>query len=334
MDIKEFAQKIGVSPTTISHAISGRGRVSDATRELVLQKMKEYGYTPNLNARRLVTGRSFLVALVHMDREFLAHIFTMELVRAFLAPLKARGYDLLLNVTAESTAEYSGLLERVDSRAVDGSIILGEAEIPGELLRELGRSYHPCVAISHYRVDSMPHVGSMVLGLRSGARQVAELLVKQGHTNIGFLGLDSADQMPRFFAEELQNLGIRLSDSNVMIEGHDAEDGAEGLRKMMSQPAPPTAVFARTDVLALGAIGEAKAMGIDVPGDLSVVGHDDLPLVSLMQPSLTTLRRDRMHIATSAVDMLFQLMEDPGAMVAERLIDSKLVLRQSAGPVK
>jgi LacI family repressor for deo operon, udp, cdd, tsx, nupC, and nupG len=163
---------------------------------------------------------------------------------------------------------------------------------------------------------------------------VAELLVKNGHTNIGFLGLDAADQMPRFFAEELQRLGIRLEDRNVMIEGHDAENGAEGLRKMMGQTAPPTAIFARTDVLALGAIGEAKAMGIEVPRDLSVVGHDDLPLVSLMQPSLTTLRRDRMHIATAAVDTLFQLMEAPGAMVDERLIDSKLVLRQSVGPVK
>jgi len=330
MDIKEFSKIVGFSPTTVSHAVSGRGRVNQATRDMIIEKMRELGYTPNVNARRLVTGRSYLVAIVNLAPESMAHIFTMELVRSFLDPLKSRGYDLMLNVTTDN-ADYEGLCQRVDGHAVDASIVLCEAEAPMDLLRDIARPYNPCVVVTHAKMPPLPHVGYVILDLESGARQVAKLLADQGHRRIGYIGNDVRDLMLGHFCRELECHGLGLPEDRVVIVGEDAEVGACALSRLMSVPNPPTAIFARTDILALGALREAGNLGFKVPDDLSIIGHDDLALVSLMRPALTTLRRDRATLAQRSVEMLVRLMADPGAREPDQIIESTLVMRETVG---
>src|SRR5947209_1838060 len=121
MNIKEFARAVGVSPTTVSRAINGQGRLSAATRRMVLERMEELGFTPNLNAQRLSYGRTYLVALdFGVRHDYLSDMFFAELTREIQDVLEAHGYGLLLSGPGEVMGRW------VKTRAVDGVILVGD----------------------------------------------------------------------------------------------------------------------------------------------------------------------------------------------------------------
>src|SRR5690348_8224895 len=166
MNIKEFARAVGVSPTTVSRAINGRGRLSDATRRMVLERMEELGYTPNLNAQRLSHGRTYLVALDFGDwHDYLSDMYFVEITRGVQDVLEARGYGVLL-------CGPGAVLNRwVKTGAVDGVILVGNPA-DKSVSRDIAHVGTPCVVIGNYPVERIPGVGSVVVGVRSGARQV------------------------------------------------------------------------------------------------------------------------------------------------------------------
>ncbi|MCL5105439.1 MAG: LacI family transcriptional regulator [Armatimonadetes bacterium] len=329
MNIKQFAEKTGVSPTTVSHTISGQGRVSPATRKMIKDKIEELGFVPNLNARRLVSGRSYLIAIGHISDENLADLFTIQVAQSVLEQLNQRGYDLLICHIGSDKQGYALMQQRVKSRSVDGTIILGAGMLPHEFVENLARPYHPCIMVDEEwdGVEAIPHVGHVGINLQPGAKQVAELLVENGHTRIGFIDETFDDLLMRIFREELNKLGVELPDNLVARTGNNAEHGAESIRRLLSGSNPPTAIFARSDVLALGALREAKRMGYRVPADLSIVGHDDWPMVVLADPELTTVHIDTDRLGKAAVEMLFSLINEPELVVESQAVDTCLVVR-------
>mgnify|MGYP000855197815 CR=1 FL=1 len=332
MNIKEFSTRIGVSPTTTSSAITGNGRISKATRQMVLQKMRELGYTPNLNARRLVSGRSYMVALSHVDQKAASDLFTMQVARAIVGPLKEFGYDLWLNLAPDSMQEYSLLRQLVKSSTIDGTIIISDWSVPKKLLRDVASRNQPCVVIGEKLIDDIPFVGSVMLNLKPGALEVARLFAAQGHKRIGFIDSDLRDRVFEYFADALKKLGTPINKKHYVAAGRDTEEGARALRRLMSQPNPPTAIFARTDVLAIGAIREARNMGLSIPQNLSVVGHDDLSILPLAEPGLTTVRIDCTELAKAAAEMLSGLLRNPDTDPEPKVISTSLVMRQTAAP--
>ncbi len=323
MTISEFAEKIGVSTTTVSRAIHGRGRVSPATRGLVLERMKELGYTPNLNAQRLSHGRTYMVALdFGIWHDFLSDMYFVEITRGVEDVLETRGYGVLL------CGPGAALDRWVKTRAVDGVILMGNPA-DKSLSQEIAKTGTPCVVIGNHPVEGIPGVGSVVVGVRSGARQVAQLLVERGHRRIGFIASEYLEDVFCEFRDELEKLGVTLPESGVIRAGHTPDDGARALCELLAQREAPTAVFTRTDGLAFGALGAAHRMGLRIPEDLSIVGHDDVSFAKLTEPPLTTVRVDCVTLAGLAADTLFSLLDQPNIRTEPQVVPTDLIVRDS-----
>lgn len=330
MTINEFASQIGVSTATVSRAIHGRGRISEKTRQMVLTRMKELGFTPNFHAQRLVTGRSQMVALDFLgEKQILADMFFVALAQGIQHALHTAGYGLLLNLMEDSAQSLLQLRRWIKSRAVDGTILVAGANVDRALLCELASARTPCVVIAQQKVEGMPFVGSVALELSHGARQVAQLLVDKGHRRIGFIGAEALDVVYDAFRDELERLGCSLSSRFVMTAGRTAQDGARAMTQMLSHPDRPTAVFARTDTIALGALQAAKDAGVKIPAEISLVGHDDIPAVSWCDPPLTTVRVHCTEMGLAATDTLLSLFNPNLPFPEPRLVPSTLVSRQS-----
>lgn len=323
MTIKEFAQAIGVSTTTVSRAMHGRGRLSPATRRMVLERMKELGFTPNLNAQRLSHRRTYMVALdFGAWHDYLSDLFFVELTRGIQDALEARGYGVLLSGPGEVLNRW------VKTRAVDGVILMGtpaDTAIPGEI----ARAGTPCVVIGNRAVECLPGVGSVVDDLKGGVQQVARFLVERGHRHIGYIASEGLDHAFTEFRDELARLGVTLPESYVVQAGRSPHGGARVLGELLAQREPPTAVFARTDGLAIGALHAAYRMGVRIPEDLSIVGHDDVPFAELMVPALTTVRVDCTKLAHLAAQMLFFLLSEPNTPTEPQVVHTELVVRDS-----
>ncbi|HZO89960.1 MAG TPA: LacI family DNA-binding transcriptional regulator [Chthonomonadaceae bacterium] len=330
MTIKELAREIGVSPTTVSRVMHGRGRISSATRQKVLERVREVGYTPNVNAQRLTVGRTHLVALDFGGwHDFLADMFFVELTRGVQDALEAHGYGLLLN-------EANDVLRRwVKSRAVDGVILAVGGPPDARVPRDIASTGTPCVVIGHHPLEGIPGVGSVVVGLRNGAQEVARKLVACGHRRIGFLGnQEPQDAVLLAFREELKALGVALCAELVIPGGRNPADGERAMRELLMRPDRPTAVFARTDALAAGALRAARRLGISVPTELSLVGHDDVPFAELAEPPLTTVRVNCIELGKVATEILISLLQQPGLCPAAQVVQTALVERESVAPPK
>lgn len=330
--LRELAQAIGVSPTTVSRAMHGRGRISAATRQKVLQRIQEAGYTPNVHAQRLKAGRTQVIALdFGYWSDVLSDMFFVELTRGIQDALEEHGYGLLL--TTKNTA----LQQWVNSRAVDGVILATGGPRKESMPRDIAASGTPCVVIGHDVISGLPGVGSVVVGLRNGARQVAQMLVEHGHRRIACLGSEmEGDMALAAFREELERLGGALPTELVRIVGATPQNGADGMRALLALPDPPTAVFARTDALAAGVLQAARLQGIAVPEELSLVGHDDVPFAGLAEPPLTTVRVNCLELGRLATEMLFSLIQQPEISPEARVVETELVVRETvaAPPVR
>jgi DNA-binding LacI/PurR family transcriptional regulator len=188
----------------------------------------------------------------------------------------------------------------------------------------------PCVMVEKRFVEDIPGVGWVHLDLESGARAAARLLVDLGHRRIGFIGNFEDDVVRESFTQELIDLGYPLAVDLQIMAGSGREAGAAAMRRLLSPDNPPTAVFARTDVMASGALQMARQMGVRVPEELSLIGHDDTPLAR--RAGLTTVRIDCTELGQVAAQVLTRLRQEgsPGPtlpIVSTRLIERNTVSR-------
>lgn len=332
MTIKEFAQRIGVSTATVSRAIHGRGRISSATREMILRRMEELGFTPNLHAQNLAVRQSRAVGLECLGHtEMLTDMFLIALARGIQQVLSTHGYQLLLNPVGVTNEEESLLRQWISSRAVDGVVIIGDPDVPVTWLRRLFTFKTFGVVVVHHPPPPLPHVGCVMLDLSQGLAQAAELLGALGHRQIGVIGSTEHDPALKFFVEEVRKSGGQVAEEHVLYAGQTPEDGARAMQKLLRAAPRPTAVFVRTDVLALGAMQAAREAGIDIPRDISLVAHDDVPFAQWTAPPLTTVRIDYEKIGKSAVEMLLAMLRKQPVQL-HQTVHTYLVQRATASP--
>ena len=332
ISIIEFARKIGLSPTTVSQAINGRGRVSASTREMVQRKMVEYGYVPNLHAQQLVTGRSQMVVMHYTNQDLLTDLFLVEMVHGVQHALHRRGYGLLLD-TASDFSENENLLSRwLRTGAVDGVILVQGWSDLTEWVTRFASLRTPIVVFGDRKPPVVPHAGGFRLANETAVHAVAERLVTLGHRRIGYIGISAADVVAQLFRSALESMGGALPPDLVAVGGFTPAGGANAIRSLLSLPDPPTAVFCRKDDLAVGALNAAAQMGVRVPEQLSIVGHDDVPMAASTDPPLTTVRIDCNALGEDVVGMLFRLLDHPDDVPLPGTVIATLVERASVAP--
>jgi DNA-binding LacI/PurR family transcriptional regulator len=300
---------------------------------MVLERMKELGYIPNPHAQQLVTGRGRMVMLHAAGVEV---EFMFQMARGIQNTLAAQGYGLLLDSMSGLDQDGSLLHDWIASGAVDGTIVIaGTPDMAGAVAKLLNPRT-PIVAVGYPSFEPAPRAGSVIWNLTTGASQVADLLLNFGHKRIGFIDIGRSDPVIEAFRSRLGRRGVSLdSDLVVVAEGSfDPEYGAEAMRDLLAMPSRPTAVFVRNDVLAIGALHEVRRAGLRVPDDISIVGHDDLPLARYTDPQLTTVRVDCFEMGRISADMIFSLLDKPNVVLLPKTVDcTSLVVRETAGPV-
>jgi len=331
MNIVELAKELNISTGTVSRALNDRAEVSPDTRRRVLEKARELGFTPNPNARRLVTGRNHLIRLECPDSgSLLADYFLIQTARSVEEAAANRGYELLLRLRAGRRNS-----TKADLDVVDGLVLIVSPTATAQEIESLTGNRVPATvicgaepppyegAVSYVCVDTLPAV-----------REAIELLVGQGHRRIGYVGSGLPDCRVRgAFPRLIREAGLEWEEELAADTGVAIADGHRGARRLLNLPDRPTALLARTDVLALGALQAARDLGLSVPGDLSVVGHDDIEMAALAAPALTTVAIDMERLGSVATAALLDRIEGADSPVVQT-IHAHLVVRQSTGPCR
>jgi len=323
IDVAELA---GVSQSAVSRTFTPGAVVSAKTRAKVLAAAEQLHYRPNALARSLITKRSNMVALVIGDIE---NPFFARLVNVFSQRLQARGLHVLLFSLAHDGNVEAALNEVLKYR-VDG-VLLVSVLLSQEMAEGCRRLGTPVVLYNRYAKSKS--VSSVRVENYEGGRRVADFLIAGRHERIAYVGGTRTDATG--FDRESGFLG-RLEEHGVTawkrVPGdYSFASGYEAGRALLAGKTRPDAIFAVSDLMALGVLEAARAeFGLRVPEELSIVGFDDIPMASWPSYELTTVRQPVQAMVDEALALLFAQMEDPDAKAVTRLIPGELVVRRTA----
>lgn len=319
----DVARLAGVSQPTVSRALRGDGRIAQATRERIEKAAAELGYVPSELGRSLSTRSTRQIAMV-ADLE-------SPLYPTLVGPLHDRfaehGYRMvLLAERGDDQVTYARLLDRSVDAAVLTTTLLGSSL--SQLLLDRGL---PFVELN--RLSGLPGAGCLTADNVGGAASCVELLLNLGHERIGAIFGPAATSTARDreagFRAALAAAGLALAPEHTTRGWFTYDDGVHGFTELMAAPVRPTAIFCGNDMVAVGALNRALELGVDVPGEVSLVGFDDVPIASWPSFALTTVRVDLASMAAAAADRLVrQLMSEP-AQQAPQPYPTQLVLRRT-----
>jgi len=338
--IREVAATAGVSYQTVSRVINADGYVAETTRARVLDAISRLKFVPNGIARSLSSRRSHTLGVVSNDIS--DHSFA-ELAAGAEQEARRHGFYLIIgSVEDESPNDEEAYLRLMQQRRIDGLIVARPRLRPASrrMLAAIADSI-PIVAIAS-RLEAL-RLHSVDIDNRGGGRIAAAHLVERGHRAIatitGPLDWPSAQARLDGAREALRDAGVGPELEVATSGDWGVEGGRAAMAKLLASRRTFTAVFAQSDLLALGAIAELQARGLSVPSDVSVVGYDDIPVARYMSPALTTVRQPMPEVGAMAVRLLVEELSPPShagrARRRHHLVDVSLVVRDSvASPAR
>lgn len=324
--IADVAKHAGVGLGTVSRVLNGSPQVRDTTRTKVEASIDALGYRPNPLARSLSLGRGHTVGVIV---PFFTHASAVERLRGVVAALTGSAYDLVLFNVASPFHPDEPFHALTGPHRADGLLVLS-LPAPTHDLERLARARVPVVL-----VDSRAEgVTVVVTDDHAGGRLATEHLIGLGHRDIAFIGEDPGNSFgftatsdrEQGYREVLREHGIRLRPSLVRHGPHDHEVARRLTAELLALPRPPTAIFASSDVQALGAVAAAAESGCTVPAELSVIGYDDIDISAYA--GLTTIRQPLFDSGYLGARLLLDALEAgtlPAAEVTKLPIE--LVLR-------
>jgi LacI family transcriptional regulator len=332
LTIREVADLAGVSTATVSRVINGRAEVSERARDAVLRVVREYGYSTNRNARGLSGGRT---GLVGVTTPVVHHSYFAVILDGAGEALYEQDMRMVLCPTHHEHEREASLLERLMQGTTDGALLILPEESPDELaaLHEHGYRFVIADPLKHLdeRVPTVSAAHSM------GASEAVEHLLSLGHRRIAAItgprGWIATEERLRGYRGALAAAGV-MPDPDLVVESNFlAEGGIEAALSLLDLPDPPTAVFAFNDMLAIGVLQAARLRGMHTPDDLSVVGFDDTFEASIVTPTLTTVRQPLAEMGRMAVNLLVRQLQNQRIEALHVQLETKLVVRESTGPV-
>lgn len=324
--IQDVAIAAGVSTATVSRTVSSPDKVSEATRRSVEAAIERTGYSPNVAARNLRQGRTGgILALVPN----IANPFFSEILAGISAVLRENGLNLIVADSETLPDNRAALVEYADRSRADGLIVL-DGRVPPALLT--GRRCPPVVLACEW-IDGLAAPGVRADNAM-GARLAVEHLAALGHTRIGHvsgpphnvLTLSRRDA----FLAAMTAAGLPVRPEWQLAGDFSFEWGRCSAEAFVALADRPTAVFCASDTIACGLIGAFTRAGIAVPGDISVVGFDDIDLAAHTAPPLTTIRQPRRRLGTIAAEMLLDTLA--GERARFETVPVELIVRGSTAP--
>ena len=320
----------GVTPATVSRALSGHARISSATRDKVLKIAADHGFQVNQTARNLRLGRTQAIGVViplgHESAQRVSDPFYTALIGNLMEGLAKREHAMLLSAVTPSDPNWLANLSR--SGSVDGIVVLCQSD-QDAVLRQVGQTYKPLVV---WGESNDPAQGYCCVGTdnRLGGRLATEHLLRLGKRRIAFAGMTDIPELAArhdgyleahaaFGATPGPHIPVPLSFDPRSAAMHGSLAPTDG---------EVDAVVAASDVIAMGVIRALVDSGRHVPDDVAVVGYDDVSLAAHAMPALTTIRQDLALAAETLLDLLFRRIAGEDTLSARIPLD--LVRRQSA----
>lgn len=332
--IDDIAKAAGVSTATVSRVLNTPKVVRPKLRKRVEDHVRELGYVRHGAARALASARSHTVGVVIPTLD--SAIFSSG-VNAMESHLRENGYTLVLSVTNYDHAQEFIQVRRLIERGVDAMILVGR-DHDDDTIRLLTQRKCPFVTTWAFAEQSeMPCVG---FDNHDAAREITQHLIDLGHRRIAAIsgimdGNDRARDRIAGVRSALDAKGLTFEPDDLIESVYEITAGRSAMKRLMNNPGPkrPTAVFCGNDVLAIGAVLEAQSLGLDVPGEVSVVGFDDLPLAEHLRPALTTMHVPSRRMGQAAAD--FVLSAISGEQNRESIpLPTTLMIRETTSAPK
>jgi DNA-binding LacI/PurR family transcriptional regulator len=328
--IADIARIAGVSKATVSRALNDSPLLSAATRERVRAVAREHDFEMNDSARRLSLRQSHVIALVtypYAPSVDVPDAFLLEIMSGLGAGLHAGGYDLLMIQIA--VGDTSWIARYLDSGRVDGFVLLSSS-CTEEHLRALETRGAPCVVWG--RKSDGRGFSTVTGDSLAGGRMATEHLLRGGRRRIAFIGGPAHEDEVRDrlsgYAAALAEHGIELDESLVAYGDYTTESGAARMGELLERAGDLDGVFVCSDLMAITAIDELRARGRRVPGDVSVVGYDDIAIAAHSDPPLTTIRQPGPQVGRLLAESA--ISRATTATVTHASIPAELVVRISA----
>jgi LacI family transcriptional regulator len=324
--IDDVARLAGVHPASVSRALrGGNTKVSADTRSRIQQIAREIGYRPNGIASALRTKQTNLAAIVLPD---LGNPLFAPIVQALETHLRSEGMMCLVAQTPDDAKGRCELIAALADRQVDGLLVLA-AEADDPMLTEARRLAIPTVLVN--RGFGERRFASVVNDDHESVRLALEHLHGLGHRNVAHIAGPSGLSTGRARREAFQEIsrGLHLKIVIVEAKAFNRDAGRVAARHLFGNTLDVTAVFAGNDLIALGALDVMHELGLRVPTDISLVGHNDMPLVDLVDPPLTTVRIDVAEMGRQGAQLLLELLRAPGQTPSMRVLTPSLVVRKS-----
>lgn len=334
--IYDIAKAAGVTAATVSHVLSGKKPVKDATRKKVLQYVEEMGYRPNLVARSLTTQRTGTIGLVV---PFTTNPFYAEIIDTSGRISHRAGFRIQVTATQDDIVRGEELLEDLYAHRVDGIIVMGgSGGLPFSIIDTLIAQGLPILGCM-WEEEEQHLTMNIGFDLFAGGRMVAEHLLALGHQRIGIIAHGIPDYRLQHHlrvsgcTETLAAAGYPFDPELLIFGNSSLQSGEMATAQLLDRPDPPTAIFATNDLMAIGAVLAAWKRGLHIPRDLSIVGFDNIEMSSYTTPPLTTISLDRVALMEKAIEVLLSVIQQK-QVTTPALLSPELVIRDSTSRKK
>ena len=330
--IADIAEKAKVSKMTVSRVLSGKGPVSKKTANRIKKIIDEMGYQPNLIARSLSSKQTMIIGVIipKIQKMFFDN-YIAQILSGITDVALQNNYRIMLcpiEPNPDQSMEYINLAK---SKLFDGMILV-KAKIDDPNINALADSDFPFVLVNYKKFSKkINFVDSHNV---DGATMAVKYLYDSGHRDIAFVAgstdeTNGRDRLKGYLAA-MKNLGLEYKDEWIIYGDFDKEKAFQESGKLLQSGKRPTAIFCSDDSMAMGVIERIKKEGLSVPRDIAVIGFDDIEISEYFRPALTTIRQPIYELGKTASQALLNLINGTQKTPFHKLLDVKLIKRESA----
>ncbi|MED5021000.1 LacI family DNA-binding transcriptional regulator [Paenibacillus chibensis] len=348
MRSEDIAKLAGVSRSTVSRVINNYANVPEKTRAKVMKVIEENHYEPNTSARVLAgkgmnTIGLFVVstAELHNPNRIYQNSYFAPFVETIVDTLNRLGYYVLIH-TVYSEDDFLKVKQAFLQKRIDGGIIVGTEKNDG-MVRAIAKLKLPFVLIDYDIAELLEHrldkEYAAVVNSKDyeGAAMAVRYLIEHGHERIGFvsgrLNTLSGRERRQAFVDTMQEHGLKVPEEWVVNGLFIRQKAYEEVKRMLENNRP-TAIFAANDEMALGAMDACRELGLRIPGDISIIGFDDIPIASQLSPALTTVRLPIYEMSQAAAQHVVEMCEQGSGSFSTMSFPTRLMVRETCKSLK
>lgn len=330
---KDIAKELGISPATVSLVLNNKPGVGEETRQRVLNAVRQTGYYPTVLDKQMMNRNGNIKFVVYKKHGKVVSDtpFFSELIEGIDREARKGGYNFSITYVDEQQDDIAAMAKMIKNEEPDGILLLA-TEMNAEDLDIFKKLNIPLLLIdSCFEYED---IDSVVIHNSEGAYRAVRHIVDLGFLDIGYLhssvAINNFEQRRLGFRKEMVEHGLRIPEDNIFLLEPTLEGAYRDMKSQIEKKKDiPQAIFADNDIIAIGAVRALKEAGYQIPGDVSVVGFDDMPMCEIMEPKLTTVKVYKQGMGRIAVKRLIEIIEEKPVEHLKIYVGTELVIRES-----